>query len=176
MTELERRFAAEVLLNPASSAEAYRRAGGKSKNPDVRACQLLARPEVKAAIAKRQERLYEKYEITSERVLLELASMGYANMQDYVTINDKGEPQTNFSKITRKQFAAVQEITVDETGGSGDGERKAVQRTRFKLADKSRALELIGKHLKLYTDVVRHEGLEGLNDKIAEIRKRKSGS
>ena len=64
----------------------------------------------------------------------------------------------------------------DTTGGSGDGERKAVMRTRFKLVDKGINLERLGRHLKLFTDKIEHSGLEGLADKLHRVRQRKNGS
>src|SRR5437879_5316168 len=103
-----------------------------------------------------------KLEITAEKVLNELALMGFANMFDYVQITPGGEAYVDLSKITREQAAAIQEITVDETGGgSGDNKREAVQRTRFKLASKRDSLELLGKHLKLFTDKHEIAGQDG---------------
>jgi hypothetical protein len=65
-------------------------------------------------------------------------------------------------------MACISEITEDTTGGSGDGERRAVLRTKVKFWDKTRGLEMLGRHLKLYTDIVRHEGLESLVGVLGE--------
>ena len=51
------------------------------------------------------------------------------------------------SKLARDHAAAIQKIREDTTGGSGDGERQLVVRTTIKLADKVKALDLLGKHL-----------------------------
>lgn len=167
MTELQKRFVAELMITPQNAAAAYRRAGGTGKNSDVNAAVMLRHADVKAEIAKRQTKLHNRYEVSAENVLRELTLMGYANLDDYtdiVTDDVTGEKKRvlNIAKPTRDQMAAVAEITEDATGGSGDGERRAVLRTRFKMHDKTKALELLGKHLKLFTDVVKHEGLESL--------------
>jgi hypothetical protein len=46
-----------------------------------------------------------------------------------------------------------------------------VLRTRFKLAGKEKPLEMLAKYLKLLTDVVKHEGLEGLAELVRQRRK-----
>lgn len=108
----------------------------------------------------------DKYEISAERVLRELALCGFANLEDYTRLEDD-KRVVDLSVTTRDQMAAVAEITEDTTGGSGDGERKVVLRTKVKLYDKTKALELLGKHLKLYTDRTEHVGLESLAEILA---------
>ena len=55
--------------------------------------------------------------------------------------------------------------------GRGEGAR-VVKRIRFKLASKINALELLGKHLKLFTEKIEISGLEQLPELMAEARKR----
>lgn len=149
-------------------------AGCKPRSAHVTASRWLKNAKVKAIIAEVQKKQCDKLEVTAERVLSELAKLSYSNMLDYVKVGADGQLDTDFSAITREQAAAIQEIKCDTTGGTGDGERRQVLRTTFKLADKGANLERLGRHLKLFTDVVKHEGLEGLSEKLAEIRKRKS--
>jgi phage terminase small subunit len=81
--------------------------------------------------------------------------MGFANMQDYIVINKKtGSASLDFSKLTPNQAAAIQELTTEEFVERTTGKPRTVRRTRFKLADKRGALELLGKHKKLFTDKV----------------------
>ena len=115
---------------------------------------LTRNPKVAEEIAKKQGKRLQKLEITADRVLGELAKMGFANMLDYMNIEDGKITDFDYSRLTRDQAAAIQEITMDTTGGAGDGERKLVLRTRFKLGDKRGSLELLGKHLKLFTDKI----------------------
>ena len=168
LTPFQKRFVAEVIITPQSAASAYLRAGSKSKNPDVDAAKMMAIPAVREAVAKAQKKVCDKLEITAERVLQELAVLGFATMDDYTEDDEEHGLRLNLSKATRTQRAAIAEFTEDTTGGAGDGERKAVLRTKIKLWDKPRGLELLGKHLKLFTDVVKHEGLESLSQILTE--------
>lgn len=123
-------------------------------------------------ISRIQKPRLDKLEITAERVLRELALLGFSNMLDYMTVNEEGSADIDLSELTRDQAAAIQEISVDMTGGSGDGKRELVPRMKFKLANKRDSLELLGKNLKLFTDKVELSGSIGLADAIAEARKR----
>ena len=81
----------------------------------------------------------------------------------------------DLSTLTRDQAAAIQEIREDTTGGAGDGERKLVLRTTFKLSDKTKNLELLCRHLGMLNDKMQVTGLEGLAERIAQVRSRRSG-
>lgn len=109
-------------------------------------------------------------------VLQEIESLAFANMIDYVTITESGEAFVDLSKLTREQAAAIQEIKVDEAaGGAGDGRREKVQRTTFKLSDKTKNLELLGRFHKLWTDKVEFSGDDAMIQRLLNGRKRVSG-
>jgi phage terminase small subunit len=130
-------------------------AAGYSENgAEVSASRLLRDANVKAAIEQGMKERCDKLDIKAENVLAELAKIGFANMLDYLTINGS-DACVDFSRLTRAQAAAIQEVTSDVYLESGEGGAKvAVKRTKFKLADKPRALELMGRHLKMFTDKV----------------------
>jgi phage terminase small subunit len=90
----------------------------------------------------------------------------------YVRPADNGNFDLNLDDVSLDDWAAVQEITVDATGGKGDGERRKVLRTKFKLADKRGSLELLGSHLKLFTEKIEITGDEALIERLAAGRKR----
>jgi len=155
-----------------NATKAAKKAGYSAKTAYSQGQRLLKNVEVKARIAELQKKQTDKLDITASRVLGELAKLAYANMLDFITVDKRGEARINLSDLTRDQAAAIQEIRSDTTGGSGDGERKQVIRTTFKLSDKGANLERLGRHLKLFTDKVEHTGLDSLADKIAASRAR----
>lgn len=161
LTPKQTRFVAEYLANGLNGSKAAISAGYAKKSASVEATRLLANASISAEISKKTLKVMDKLEVTAERVLRELALMGFSNMLDYMTIEDGKLHEFDYSKLTRDQAAAIQEITMDTAGGSGDGERKLVLRTRFKLGDKRGSLELLGKHLKLFTDKTELTGVDG---------------
>lgn len=133
--------------------------------------ELLKHPEIKKAV----ERIFDKLDITAEKVILEIGKLGFANMGDYVQPSPDGTQLVpDFSALTRDQMACIQEIKVDESGGGGgDGKRERIQRTTFKLASKVQALELLAKHFKLLTDKVElGDHTLAVLEKLAAGRKR----
>lgn len=109
-------------------------------------------------------------------VLQEIELLAFANMRDYLQITDKGEAFVDLSTLTREQAAAIQEIKVDEAaGGAGDGRREKVQRTTFKLSDKTKNLELLGRFHKLWTEKIEISGMDTIAEELAKARKRAQG-
>jgi phage terminase small subunit len=174
LTPKHKRFIKEYLIDLNASA-AYLRAGYHTKNPDVMAAQLMADPEIKAAVEQAKAKHIEKLDISVERILQAIAVKAFASVTDFSRIED-GELVPDFSMMTPEQASAIQEFTVDSTGGSGDGERKMYLRTRFKLADSLRALELLGRYHKLFVDKVEHSVDDQLAGMLALKRRMGDGN
>ena len=99
---------------------------------------------------KASKRAAERLAISKQRVLEELAKIGFANVMDYMTVGASGEPVLNWRDLTRDQAAALQEVTIDEyVVGRGD-EAREVRRVKFKLAPKQAALDQIGIELGMF--------------------------
>jgi phage terminase small subunit len=145
-------FAREYVID-LNGTKAAIAAGYSEKGADVRAAELLGNRRVQAMIAELSKSKADALDLKAEQVLRELKLMGFSNMLDYVTVKD-GDAYVDLSKLTREQAAAIQEITVEEyTEGRGK-EARDIKRTRFKLADKRGSLELLGRHLKLFSEKV----------------------
>jgi phage terminase small subunit len=122
---------------------------------------LMKNDEFVARIAETHELAAQDAVMTANEVLQELTIIARANMQDFMRAGPDGDPYLDFSRLTRKQAAALQEVTVDTyVEGHGDDARE-VKRVRFKLAGKIIALELLGKHHVMFTErhLHVHEGI-----------------
>lgn len=173
--ERQERFAAEYVID-LNGTRAAIAAGYSEKTASVQSTGLLKNSKVRRIIDSLNTKRASKLEIKAERVLEELARLAYSNMQDYTRIDADGKAVLDLSKLTRDQFAAVQEIREDTTGGSGDGERKVVVRTTLKLSDKQKALDMLMRHLGQYNDKLHVTGLEGLADRLNQVRTRKNAA
>lgn len=160
LTAKQERFIAEYLIDGSGKRAAL--AAGYSPQTAMRqASELLQKPLVKKALNARRAKIATKLEVTAERVLAEIAKMGFANMLDYITVTESGDAVVDFTALDRDRAAAIQEVTIDEyTEGRGDDARN-VKRVKFKLADKRANLELLGKNLRLFTDKVELTGKDG---------------
>ena len=161
-------FAREYLIDlngtRAAIAVGYSEAGAA-----VRANELLRKRKVQELIQQFQTKRASKLGLKAEQVVEELRRLAFSNMMDYLYVQD-GEPRIDLSNLTRDQAAAIREIREDSTGGSGDGERKLIVRTTFKLADKWGSLELLGRHLGMFQDNLKVTGLEGLAEMLQKRR------
>ena len=153
LTAKQSRFV-ELYLVSLNATDAYQRAYGCSRAvADSSGPRLLGNVRVQQAVRDRQAKLAANTGVTPERVIAELAEIGFSRMDTFskwgatgVTLNES----TALSDGAARCVAEVSETT-SKDGGS----------VRFKLHDKVGALTLIGKHLGLFAD--RHEigGLDG---------------
>jgi phage terminase small subunit len=147
----QRKFAREYLKHFNASRAAIA-VGCSKRSAGELGHRLLKKVEASGLLAEETEKALKEAGVEKKPVLEEISKMAFSNMGDYLKVNEFGEFDLNLADLSKEQWAAVQEITVDTTGGSGDGERRRVLRTRFKLANKKDNLELLAKHLQLLTE------------------------
>lgn len=122
----------------------------KDETANVNASRLLRNAKVKDYLEKRMKDREKRTEITQDRVLKELASIGFAVITDYVEVEDKGKYKDVIIKATKDipsdKLAAIASI---KQGANG---------IEVKLHDKVKALEDMGRHLGMFKDKVEHTG------------------
>lgn len=147
LNERERLFVREYLLDLNAKAAAIR-VGYSPRGAASWGCKLLKRPAVAKAVEAAMAARERALDVTAEKVVAELALMGFANVTDFVVARPDGTVDVDLSKMTREQGAAIGWLAVDR-GGAGKG-AGAPAKIRIKLADKTRNLELLGKHLGMF--------------------------
>jgi phage terminase small subunit len=117
---------------------------------NVRAIDFLKRPLVQAAIADKIRRVTEKYDVSVDALVRELAYVAKANMRDYVRLTPEGEPFPDFSEVPYEAWAAVKSIKVEDVkDGRGDDARD-IRKVSFELHDKLGAIEKLMKKQGAY--------------------------
>lgn len=146
----QQRFVEEYLVD-LNATKAAERAGYSEKTANPQAARLLAKASIQAAVAVGMEKRSRRVEITQDRVLFELACIGFANMQDFMEVTAEGEEALKkVSALDRQHAAAIAEFTVDKDGKS-----------KLKLADKRASLVDIGRHLGMFPSNVQVTGKDG---------------
>jgi len=151
MTPKRRVFAQEYIID-LNGTQAAIRAGYSVKTAANTAKELLQKKCVAEAIKTALDARAKRTEITADRVVAELAKCGFANLDDFVTINDDGIPQFDFSAVDRDKMASLSEITHDSIWEGKGRDAQEVKRIKIKFHDKVRSLQLLGNHLGIFRE------------------------
>ena len=157
LTAKQARFVDEYMVD-LNATQAAIRSGYSAKTASDIGRQLLRKSPVAGAIAERQRALSERTGVTAERIIEELAKLGFSNMLDYITIGSNGDPFVDLSKLNRDQAAAIAEVTVEDFRDGRGEDARDVRRVKFKLHDKRAPLVDLGKHLGMFKEQVEMSG------------------
>jgi phage terminase small subunit len=149
LNEKQKRFCKEYLIDLNATA-AYIRAGYSPKNAHVSSAQLLAKPSIRACVDRAVAERSKRTGITVDRVVRELARIALADPAKIID-PDTGEIVTS----DEDNNAAVASVRVKTTT---DKDGNPVTDREVRLWDKNKALELLGKHLGMYTDNLKLSG------------------
>lgn len=143
LTAKQQRFVEEYLTD-LNATQAAIRAGYSVKNAAKIASQLLDKTRVKNAIDKAMAERSRRTGITQDRVLRELAKVAFVNATDVINMDEA----TIRGDANREDTAAIASVKV-KTIPTEAGE---ITEREVKVYDKIKALELLGKHLGMFTD------------------------
>ena len=134
---LKRKKWLEEYLSCWNATEAARRAGYSS--PNTQGPRLLLDVGMQAEI---QQRLSE-IAMSADEVLTALAEIGRASVDDIMDVDSSGRLSFNFKRAQEQgKLHLIKSVTPTQSG------------TKVELHDRMKALELLGKHHKLFTDNV----------------------
>lgn len=175
LTSNQKIFCDEYLidLNATRAYKAAYKSCKKDETARTNSSRLLTNANIRAYIGERMEEREKRTEITQDKVLKELAKIGFADIKDYleyrtaksvVDHDENGEPVIDYTQIvdvidsTEVDTSIIQEVSIGRDGTF-----------KFKLYDKHKALQDIGKHLGMFTDKVELSGGMEINNPIKEL-------
>jgi len=165
-------FIRELRKDPTRNAtKAAIAAGYSPKSAYAQGSRLLKKAEVQAEIAKLDAELSQKLELSVEWVLRRL--MRRANMDPRKFYNADGTLKP-VGELGDEAAACLQGLEVEklyEHFGKGQASNTGTL-TKVKFCDPDRALELLGRYLKMFTDKVEITGAEALVARLQAARKR----
>ena len=155
-TAKQDRFVEEYLVD-LNATQAAIRAGYSKKTARSIANELLTKPDIQEAIQKAMQERSERTEVTQDRVLKELAMIAYSDIRNYIEIEKlTGAMRAKaFEEMPEGESRVLKSIKEDRViKEDADGKKVTVyDKVKFALWDKTKALELIGRHLGMFTDV-----------------------
>lgn len=143
---------AQLLAQGKTADEAYEKAGYVKNRKN--AARLKTNEDIQARIEDIQGRAAKKVEKGLEDVIREMWKIGDANMANYLNVDDEGNARVDLSEVSKEEWAAVSEVTVDEQliAGKTDKEGNEIKptilnrKTKLKLHDKKSVLMPLGQH------------------------------
>lgn len=150
MTKKQKRFVEEYLID-LNATQAAIRAGYSPATAKEIGCENLTKPNISEAISKAMAERSRRTGINQDRVLQELARIGFAKITDVVD-PETAEIRTDASD---DDLACIQSIKIKPNEFGTERE--------VKLYDKKAALVDLGKHLGLFKDKVELSGDMDLN-------------
>lgn len=169
----QQRFVREYLLS-LNATQAAVKAGYSVSTADSQGSRLLKHVEVKAAIASGGARLAEKHDLNADRVLGEIDHLAHSDLLDAFDPADGTLRALQSMPVNVRRAIASIEFTELFEGASGE-KFVAGRIVKLKLWDKPKALEMQGRHLKLFTDKVEVSGKLTLEQLIDEAVARGKG-
>ena len=154
LTDKQKLFVDEYLVD-LNATQAYLRAGYQVSETvaGVNAHHSLKNPKIAKAIEKRMEDRQKRTEITQEMVIKQLAKIAFADIKDFVEWDKYGN-------VVVKPASEIDGTLVSEISSS---DTETSRQFKFKRNDQLKALELLGKHMKLFTDKVEQENSGSIN-------------
>jgi len=149
-----------------NQAKAYKLAGSKCRGATLieEASRTLNKPQCKAYLRKLGQRATMRAEKTADDIIAELEKLGFSNIRDYLSFNKGGVSFKSSDELTEGKLAALTEVSEHVS-------KKGHRYIRLKLHDKLKALELLGKRHKLFTE--KFEGTLTLAGALHEAMKEK---
>ena len=163
MTQKQKRFIEEYLID-LNATQAAIRAGYSPDTAQQTGSENLSKPVIRAQIDRAMAERSKRTGVNAERVVKELAKIAFVNAAEVI------DPKTATVKedALPEDTAAIQSVKV-KTFGEDGLERE------IKMADKLKALELLGKHLGMFKDRIELSGgldteKSKLDDLIGQMR------
>lgn len=163
MTKKQKLFVEEYLID-LNATQAAIRAGYSPETAGSIGNENLKKPEIRARIDKAMAERSKRTGVNADRVVQELAKIAFVNAMDVID----QKTATVKEGASLDDTAAILSVKVKTFGDDG------LER-EIKMADKIKALELLGKHLGMFKDKVELSGsLETektkLDDLISQMR------
>ncbi len=102
-------------------------------------------------------------EYVAQEILAELKKLGFSDIRKL--FNDDGSIK-EVSQLDDDTAAAIAGIEIQEEVCDKDGKTVVPRTRKIKVVDKLKAIEMLGRNLKMFTDKVEHSGKVSLEDLV----------
>ena len=153
----KQRLFIEAYLIHKNATKAAIAAGFSERSANNQGARLMANDAIRGEIEARLASTLDRYAVTSERIIRELALIAFANIGDFVAVQAGRSSIVDFGTATREQMASLRSVEIDER--TIDGAAPGVRKIKISLSDKRQALMDLAKlRAMLPGDLLEHSG------------------
>jgi phage terminase small subunit len=159
LTPKQARFVEEYLID-LNATQAAIRAGYSEATAQQIGSENLCKPVIQEAIQAAKQERSERTKIDQDWVLKRLAALADSDIRRVSKWDAAGVYLTDSDVLSWEDAYTINEVILEETiKETEDGKELVMKRQkRIKQADKKPPLELIGKHLGMFTDKIKLSG------------------
>ena len=176
MTDAQKRFCDEYLID-LNATRAYKVAYPRCKKDETAnaaSSRMLRNVKVQEYISEKQKEIEKRTEVTQDMVIKELAKIAFLDIRKLYAENGQLKNVADIDSDTAGAISSLE--TLEEYEGYGDDREKIGDTQKVKLLDKTKALELLGKHLGMFKEKVTIDGNVNTNNPFSgmsteELRK-----
>lgn len=176
MTNAQKRFCDEYLVD-LNATRAYKVAYPNTKKEETASSngsRMLRNDKVQKYISEKIKEREKRTEVTQDRVINELAKIAFMDIRKLYTENGQLK---NIADIDGNTAGAISSLeTLEEYDGYGDDREKIGDTKKVRLLDKTKALELLGRHLGIFNDKLdinikeKEEKKNAISDILSQMR------
>lgn len=163
------KFAKEYVrdLNATRAAKA---AGYSQSTASAQGSRLLTNRKVQKLVDAETSKWASKCDISVEMVAEGLRKQGFYDARAFYREDGTLKSIPELDEETAFALSGFETEKLYQHYSKGAAEEIGTV-SKIKMADRTKALELLGRHLKMFTDKVEHSGLESIAEAIAKGRK-----
>ena len=170
LTLKEEIFVREILAS-GNATKAAVAAGYSPSSAGVTGSKLLKKAKVAAELANLRKQLFDRLEISAEKVLQGIAELAFFDIRKFFTVGGNLVPIHELDGQTARALKGCDVEKLFRHFGKGQAEESGTI-TKIRVADRLEALELLGRHLKLFTDKLEVTDSGGILARLKKGRER----
>ena len=151
LTDKQKAFVSEYIID-LNATQAAIRAGYSPDTAQQIGSENLSKPVLQESIQKAMNKRAKRTEVTQDMVVAELAKIAFLDIRDAFDADGNLLAIKEMPEDVAKAIGGLDHTVI------GDEDSKSGFTSKIKLIDKKGSLELLGRHLKMFTDKISHEG------------------
>ncbi len=158
LTPKQAAFCAEYLID-LNATQAAIRAGYSKKTARSVGAENLTKPDIQTEVSRLMAERSKRVEVSADTVLAELLKLAMADIGQAFKEDGSLKAIHEMPEEIRRAIAGVD--VFEEFEGRGEDREQIGWTKKIRFWDKTKALEMLGRHLRLFTDKFEHTGPNG---------------